>query len=291
MKLSLVVIARNEGVQLRRTVENLLPTLPDSSEIVVVDDGSEDGSADFLATRRGNVRLFRTRAIGVARARNYGARRTRGDILVFADAHIRVEPGWWQPFARALENPSVGAVAPAILDFDQSSPRSTTGYGLTFTGPDQSVRWLPKRNDSPFPAPILPGCCLGMSQDTFRVTGGWDDGLLQRGGVDNELSLRLWLLGYRQLILPGIEVRHLFRRRSPFPVDWARYLHNRLRLGLVHLSPERIGKVLAALSGHAQIGEALLLAIENGAFKRRRELSFVKVKNDHWYFEKFGIEW
>ena len=84
--LSVIVISRNEGKELRRTVENLDDTLPEGGEIVVVDDGSTDGSADLLVQRRGRVKLHRKRSLGVARARNFGARHARGIKLVFADS-------------------------------------------------------------------------------------------------------------------------------------------------------------------------------------------------------------
>ena len=44
MKISVIVVTRNEGAELRRTVENLRDTLPARSEIVIVDDASTDGS-------------------------------------------------------------------------------------------------------------------------------------------------------------------------------------------------------------------------------------------------------
>jgi len=50
-RISVVVISRNEGRHLKQTFENLEDTLPDDAEILVVDDGSTDGSADFLARR------------------------------------------------------------------------------------------------------------------------------------------------------------------------------------------------------------------------------------------------
>src|SRR2546425_6628081 len=98
-RISVVVISRNEGEELRRTVENLEDTLPDGGEVVVVDDGSTDGSARRLARRRGRVRLHRLDGFGVARARNHGARQSGGGVIVFADAHIRLDPFWWRPLA------------------------------------------------------------------------------------------------------------------------------------------------------------------------------------------------
>jgi len=43
-RISVVVISRNEGRELKRTVENLDDTLPAGGEIIVIDDGSKDGS-------------------------------------------------------------------------------------------------------------------------------------------------------------------------------------------------------------------------------------------------------
>ena len=91
-RISVVVIALNEGSNLRRTVENLQSTLNGNSEILVVDDGSDDGCADYLAAGDASVRLVRSDHLGVAAARNFGAAQTSGDIIVFADAHITLQP-------------------------------------------------------------------------------------------------------------------------------------------------------------------------------------------------------
>src|SRR5437773_5379480 len=93
-EISVIVLSLNEGDMLRRTVEALDATLPPAAEIVVVDDGSTDASADFLAQPNSRTRLFRVPGLGVARGRNYGARQSRGRILVFSDAHIETPPGW-----------------------------------------------------------------------------------------------------------------------------------------------------------------------------------------------------
>ena len=286
----MVVISRNEGKYLRRTVENLEDTLPGNSEIVVVDDGSTDGSAEFLATTRGRrVRLFRSNAMGVAKSRVFGASRARGDVIVFADAHLGLERNWWQPLLEPLDNPKVGAVAPCITKLPATSMR---GYGLTFRGPSMEVRWQRRKPRCPVAVPILPGCCVAMRRDVLEATGGgWDPGLLQRGNVDNEFSVRLWLLGYELLVVPETLVRHRFRPKSPFPVGWPQYLHNRLRLAFVHFNPERLALVVSSLRTYSGFGEALALLADSDIAARRREISAKRVRSDDWFCERFDLKW
>ena len=288
-RLSVVIIARDEGKELRRTVENLEDTLPDPAEIVVVDDGSKDGSARFLCRRRGpRLRLHRASGLGVAKARNFGALHARGDVLVFADAHMRVGREWWKPLLELLHDPRVGAAAPGVAGMRRDQP---PGYGLTFRGPALDTRWFDKLGDAPFPALILPGCCLAVRRDVLRAAGGWDGGLYGVGGNDNEFCVRLWLLGFRLMVAPNVVVRHLFRRSSRVPMPRAQFLHNKLRLALLHLKPDRIGKVFAALQDEPHLGAAVSLLTAGDAMSRRLELLASRVKNDDWCFKRFGLTW
>ena len=285
--ISAIVIARNEGADLRRTVECLEATLPAESEIVVVDDGSSDGCAGSLAAD-GRVRMVRSDGVGVAQARNRGAAQARGQILVFADAHITAEPGWWKPLVKLLEAPSIGAVAPVIADAVEPECKA---YGVGLAGPDLTIEWLQQRGESPYPVPILPGCCLAMRQDTFQAAGGFDDGLICWGGVDNELGVRLWLLGYELLVAPEVEVRHQFRTERPFPVEWSWVLHNRLRLAFLHFSAPRIARVVEALRGHEDFAAAVALTVESDVAARRAQLASRRLYDDEWFFRRFELQW
>ncbi|MBI2685615.1 MAG: glycosyltransferase [Acidobacteria bacterium] len=288
-RVSVVVISRNEGKDLRSTVENLEDTLPGGSEIVVVDDGSTDKSAAFLKRRRGRVRLFHSNGQGVAKSRVFGASKTNGETLIFADAHLKLDAQWWKPMLEQLEDPAVGAVAPGI---SQLPPTKSHGWGLTFKGPSMEVRWLHRRPARPAAAPILPGCCLGMRRDVFVATGGgWDPGLLHRGNVDNELSVRLWMLGYELIVVPDSLVQHRFRSRSPYPVGWPQYLHNRLRLAFVHFKPERLGTAVSHLRKYPGFGEALQLVADSDISERRKMLAALRKRSDDWYFERFRLNW
>jgi GT2 family glycosyltransferase len=287
-RISVVVISRNEGLRLRGTVENLLGTLPPRAEILVVDDGSTDGSSDFLIpSGERHVRLRRTGGIGVAAARNWGAARALGDVIIFADAHIRTKPGWWQPLVELLQQPRAGAASPAIADMREVK---SVGYGWTLPKPDLHPRWVNRRPAGPRQALILPGACLAMRRDVFRATG-FDGRLRARGGVDNELCLRLWMLGYELWVTPETVVRHQFRKSAPYPVQWAEVLYNRLRLALLHLSAARIARVTRALGRYAELGEALCWLLDAEVAVSRAEMARRRVRDDDWVFERFGLKW
>jgi glycosyltransferase involved in cell wall biosynthesis len=286
-RISVVVISRNEGHELKRTVENFDHTLPDGSEIIVVDDGSTDGSANEVKTRRDRIRRYRVPNYGVARARNAGARQARGGVIVYADAHLRLPSDWWRPMLDLLRNPRVGGVAPGIVGFR----RGRIGYGLTFRDSRLEVRWLRRKPRGPVAAPIIPGCCFATRRDVIEATGGWDERQLQRGNIDNEGSVRFWTLGYELMITPDAVVGHKFRKRSPYRVGWPEFLFNRLRLAFVHFGPQRLGKVVSSLRTYPGFGEALALLAESDIAGRRRELQARRVRDDDWYCERFNMRW
>jgi glycosyltransferase involved in cell wall biosynthesis len=285
--ISVVVISRNEGQELKRTIENFDDTLPAGSEIVAIDDGSTDGSARLVAKRRGRIKLHRVEGYGVARARNFGARQARGDVIVYADAHLRLDPDWWRPLVDVLENPKVGGVAPAIAGY-RPGP---IGYGLTFKDSKLEVRWQRPKPRGPVAAPIIPGCCFATRRDVIEATGGWDDSQLQRGNIDNEGCVRFWMLGYDLMVTPDTVVAHKFRKRSPYHVGWPEFLFNRLRLAFVHFNPQRLGRVVSSLRNYPGFGEALALLAASDIARRRRELDARRVRDDNWYCNRFNMTW
>lgn len=287
-RISVVVVALNESSELRRTVENFQATLPPETEIVVVDDGSDDGCSDFLAAENAPARLIKSDHIGVANARNLGARQTSGEVIFFADAHLAMEAGWWAPMVELLANPCAGGVAPVISDM---TDRHCKGYGLELAGPDPSEKWLPRRGDEPCQAPLLPWCCTAMRRDVFEATGGFDGGMICWGSIDNEMSLRLWLLGYELWLSPQSDVFHLFREERPYHVEWRWAVHNKLRLAFVHFSLPRVERVVSALREHDAFPSAIALMVEENIAARRAELAARRVHDDEWYFARFGPQW
>jgi len=137
-----VIPALNEAGHLRRTVESALATAP-GAEIIVVDDGSRDGCADFLRGGHFPVTLLDSgpdgQRLGAGQARNKGAHLARANRIVFADAHVVFPPRWAEELCDALENPSVGAAAPAISVLGRPESK---GYGLRWNNAQLGIEWL-----------------------------------------------------------------------------------------------------------------------------------------------------
>lgn len=284
--ISAVVVSFNEGGRLRQTIEQLRATLSCDSEIIVVDDGSDDGSADALGTRDARLRVFKTDRLGIASARNFGARHSTGEILVFSDAHVTVQPGWCASLVALLAQPQVAAVGPVIYDVEQPWRR---GFGQRFKAADLSLEWLPSGGDQPVQVPVLPGGFWAMRRDVFERSGGFDDGMVCWGSEDAELSLRLWLLGYELWLAPQVEVGHLFHDYLPYKVEWSWIIANRLRLALLHLNDQRIAETLEALRSHEHFAAALAQTLLSEYAGRRAKLLSARLYDDAWYFQKFGL--
>ena len=88
---SAVIPCFNQAHFLNEAIDSLLAQTYPHLEIIVVDDGSTDNTAE-VASRNANVRLVRQQNSGLAAARNSGIRASQGEYLVFLDADDRLLP-------------------------------------------------------------------------------------------------------------------------------------------------------------------------------------------------------
>jgi cellulose synthase/poly-beta-1,6-N-acetylglucosamine synthase-like glycosyltransferase len=89
-------------------------------EILVVDNGSSDGTAALIRTRP--VRYLSEPKRGVSNARNRGIAESTGEILAFVDADCLVEPQWLTELVRPFEDPEVGAVGGNLEHVSATTP-------------------------------------------------------------------------------------------------------------------------------------------------------------------------
>jgi glycosyltransferase involved in cell wall biosynthesis len=105
-KISVVIPAYNGGTQLHQCLNAIARLATAPSEIIVVDDGSTDGSIQKAATR--GVRFFKISGRqGPAAARNIGAQAATGDIIFFLDADVCVHEDAIERVAAAFADPTM----------------------------------------------------------------------------------------------------------------------------------------------------------------------------------------
>ena len=283
---SVVIAARDEPL-LAETVASVLDELPPNGEIVVVDDSSRNGSAAEVASLDPRVRVHRPpRRLGVAGARNLGARIARRDVLVFADAHVRPRPGW-RALVRELADPTVGATGPTLVDGSTGS----TGRGLRLCDAATRTAWLEDRGLAPYAVPLLPGFFVVMRRQVFVSIGGFDAGLVGWGVDDIELSMHLATLGYRCVVVPQVEVVHAPADgvTPDYHLEWEPLLRNILRLGGVHFGDARLKELHDAYRADNAFEPALAAVAAGDVARRREAVQRARRFDDDWFFRWCGV--
>ncbi|HEX3700779.1 MAG TPA: glycosyltransferase family 2 protein [Phenylobacterium sp.] len=261
-RVSVVMVVYMTGQALE---ESLDCTLRDAlvDELVIVDNGSTQGEAQALrrlAERDPRVTLLAGHGnIGFARGANLGARRARGEILVFLNPDAFLQPGCVAELVREIEDrPAPCIVGGRVLNADRTEQRgarrgeitpisallSLSGLARRFPGWRRfEVHWegeaLPER---PAPAPTISGACLCMRREDFDAMQGFDEQYFLHV-EDVDLCWRVRRRGGEVLFHPKAEVIHLGHtsQTSPLRVEFHK------GVGLARYFRKRADTVSAAL--------------------------------------------
>jgi GT2 family glycosyltransferase len=169
-------------------------------ELIVVDDASSDGSASRAAEYADAVlRLPAPR--GAAAARNRGAERARGAILVFVDADVCVHPDVLRRFADILASESDIAAVFGAYDTAPPAPGLVSQY--------RNLLHHYVHVQSPGDAETFWTGCGAMRREVFAEVGGFDEAMSQLEDV--ELGYRARAHGHRIVLRPEIQGTHLKR--------------------------------------------------------------------------------
>jgi GT2 family glycosyltransferase len=269
------------------TVEALLHTCPDDTEIIVVNDDSTDGSLDFLAEGEWpRVQRLDLARRGISETRNEGARLASGEIVLFLDAHCVPRRDWLPPLVEALAADPEGIVAPCITVLGHCA---TKGYGADITGPDLCYAWhTAPESPEAHPVPVAGGCGLAMRRDYFFRIGAFD--LMRTYGLEDvEICLRAWLLGGSVRVVPESEIAHLFKVSAQYEVPWRDYLYNRLRVAVLHFEGTRLDRVLTHFAQSPACEEARRLLDSSDALQLRDRYRSLRVRDADWFCERFGV--
>src|SRR4029077_20763641 len=127
---SVVIPNWNGRDLLDKYLPSVIEALSDSSEneVIVVDNGSDDGSAEFVRQRFPQVRVLAlNRNLGFGGGSNAGFQTARNDIVVLLNSDMRVERNFLQPLLDGFADEKTFAVSCQIFFSDPARPREESG--------------------------------------------------------------------------------------------------------------------------------------------------------------------
>lgn len=213
---SVIVCTRNGKTRLAACLEAIGKMTGDGFETIVVDDGSTDGSGDFVEENFPDVRLLRLEPSGLGCARNAGAAWALGDVLAFTDDDCEPDRDWIARLRPIFEEGRCAAAGGPNLP---PKPR-TWEQAVVCAAPGAPSHVMLDDTE----AEHLPGCNLVVTKAAFEAIGGFDP-QFHTAGDDVDFCWRLRDAGFRLSFVPGAFVWH-WRRPSV-----SAFLHQQLGYG------------------------------------------------------------
>jgi GT2 family glycosyltransferase len=204
-RVSAVVVSYNRVELLRACLESLeKSTARPTLQIIVVDNGSRDGSPQ-LADDFPNARFFRLpKNFGLTKAMNIGWRAAGADYVLFLHDDTELEPDAVERMAAVLDARSdAAAVCPLLVD-EEGRPAPQIGN----LPPDGEYRPAEVNGSEPFEVPYVRGAALMLRAFVIKSIRQLDERFGQFG-TDADLTAHIRRGGKKILLVPEARVRHV----------------------------------------------------------------------------------
>ncbi len=207
--ISVVIPSRNG----RELLDRCLPRIYDADEIIVVDNGSNDGTATFLASDFPSVIVeHNAEPLSFSRAINRGIRRARFSHVCVLNNDMLAEPGFLAALRAAFDRVPGLFASTAQIFFPEGQRREETGKTVMRPGPD-----FPVRCDEPLEGEDLSwvlygsGGCTLFDAAKLEALGGFDEVYEPAYVEDLDLGVRAWQRGWASVYCRDARVLHLHR--------------------------------------------------------------------------------
>ena len=204
---SIIIVTFNQKKYLANCLESLsLQDYP--HEIILVDNGSNDGTVQYIEENFPSVTIIRNTNTGYGAGNNLGVAHAQGTYIVIINPDTIVEKNWLAELISPLRNDRNCVTTPKILMYDGLSINACGDLnhvtGLTFA---QGLGEEVTRYNYPFSPTGIPGGCFAIKKEEYVKLGGFDENFFLYN-EDSEFSWRLHKSDYQLLFVPTSVVKH-----------------------------------------------------------------------------------
>lgn len=211
---SIIILCYNGLHLTRMCLESIEKFTPEPHEIILVDNGSKDGTTDFLkgyAEKHSHVKLImNTENKGYAAGNNQAISMAQGSYIVLLNNDVVVTEGW---LGRMIDHmgshKDIGMVGPVTNSVSGIQLIPNVPYGNNLEQMHKFARELSQRNRGRTePSLRLVGYCLLVKKEVLDIVGGLDEGYKTGNFEDDDLCLRSSIAGYRNIVAKDVFVHH-----------------------------------------------------------------------------------
>ena len=241
MKASVIILSWNGIEYLENCLDAVLSQDYADLEIIVVDNGSSDGSADFVAEHYPQIQLIRNeRNLGFASGNNIGLRAAEGNVLVLLNQDTVPRSNWLSGLMDTLKVPEIGIAGCKLLYPDGTlqhagghlyGSRGESGH-IGHHAPDNG------RLDDPADVEFVTGAALAIARTALEQIGYLDENFTPAYYEDLDWCYRARAAGFRVVYVPQAVVTH-YESTSTAPNSYERQFawhQGRIRFLLKHRS-------------------------------------------------------
>jgi len=184
-------------------------------ETILVDNGSSDGSVEFVRSAYPAVRVVENRSnAGYAAGSNAGAKAADSEIIVMLNNDTKAAPDWLEKLLSPLKrDPTIGAVGSKLLFYDDTERINSVGTFVSVLGFSGSLGDSEPRDAHSREAELFApsGGAVAIRKKVFAEIGGlYEPFFLYEDDVD--LGWKVWNAGYRVVLAPDAIVYHKYSR-------------------------------------------------------------------------------
>jgi len=209
--LSIIIPTYNGIVHLQRCLKSVCQFAPVGAQVLVIDDASSDGTGAWLGQHLPNIEYHRLETNqGFCGAVNYGLAKARGDVVELLNNDTEVSAGWAEACLRHFADPSIGSMAPLVVQMEQPDLIDGAGQDYHICGWARNRRLGRKVEARDLVRQEVfgaTGCCGFFRRSALEQVGGlWS--IYGAYSEDTDLAFRLRWAGFRCIYEPASRVAH-----------------------------------------------------------------------------------